>query len=97
MSDWVADKVLEAVVQEGYYQESNPDAYESLSELAIAREAELKTAGISEATIQNLIEGKQPKDSLDLLKIGMVLGMSSEDMMKLYEKSDFKKRETNGV
>ena len=96
MSDWLADKVLEAVIEKGYYQESEPDRYESLAELVAAREEELLLAKIPKTTLKKLKDGKPPEDALDLLKIGMALGMSAEDVMKLYHKSEFKKAEANG-
>ena len=97
MSDWLADKVLEAVIKKGYYQESEPDRYESLAELVAAREEELLLEKIAKGTIKKLKDGKPPEEILDLLKIGMALGMSAEDVMKLYQKSEFKKAAANGT
>lgn len=97
MSDWLAEKVLEVVIQKGYYRESDPDRYESLAELVRAREEELLVAKIAQGTLKKLKDGKPPEDTLDLLKIGTALGMSAQDVMKLYQKSGFTKIATDGT
>ncbi|MDY6802213.1 MAG: hypothetical protein SXA11_00185 [Cyanobacteriota bacterium] len=97
MSDWLAEKVLEVVIEKGYYQESDPERYESLAELVTVREEELLLAKIAKGTLKKLQDGKPPEDTLDVLKIGTALGMSAEHVMKLYQKSGFTKSATNGT
>ena len=90
MSDWLANKVLEAVVQNGFYQEPEPNNYESLAELVKAREEELLIAEFPQDEIDKLKAGEPLVNKVDLLDIAIALGISAEDIKAIYQKSNFK-------
>lgn len=97
MSDWIAEKVEQAVIEAGYYTEKTIDQYQSLAELVEDKRSILEEqTKIPTAMLDAMQEGDEP-DELNLLRLGLCLNIEQVDLMALCDRSFPKrKRRDNG-
>lgn len=99
MTQWVADKIQEAVIAKGYGKPPN-HAYNSIAELVQVHWEVLSQTSISAKNLKAYQEGAKPTE-LDLVRMAAALDLSEESLVELCHRSfpnGYKKeKEPNGA
>lgn len=86
MTEWIAEKVEEAVRETGYYRAKPVQNYDTLADFVRDNLDLLKNSKITQDHIDAMLKGKKPNE-LNLLRLATTLRVDIDELHELYARS----------